>query len=374
MLAKSGRAASLAVSRSRVRMLSIMGQPKRRSARPKRKLKAAATRTYLPAPYQRLLLQIACEQGASAAQVLAGTGLSAETLNAPDARVLSWQAARMVQNAIAATGNEGIGFECGLRAQPTLHGFLGYATMSCANLREALELAIRFIHLRERDVVLALKVAGDTAVLETQETHALGPVRHVFYEGMLTGLARVGGAVLGEDMLDCEIWFDWPAPRYYAAYRGRLPKIRFDMPVIQLRFSARELERRPLMADPAAAQLAIAQIEREQALIGRAPEQLLPRLRAELVPGLQGYPDLASVAAKLYMSTRTLKRKLQECGTSFQQLLDEARHRDALRLLANPDLEIQDIAAKLGYSDPPSFTRAFQRWTGGRLPSAARNR
>ena len=58
-------------------------------------------------------------------------------------------------------------------------------------------------------------------------------------------------------------------------------------------------------------------------------------------------------------------------GTTFQSLLDEVRYRDARRLLANADLEIQQIAGALGYDDPPSFTRAFRRWSG-RTPSAAR--
>ena len=93
-------------------------------------------------------------------------------------------------------------------------------------------------------------------------------------------------------------------------------------------------------------------------------DQVVQRVRAELSLGAEGYPDLSGVSARLLTSSRTLKRHLQQRGTSFQQLLDEARHRDALRLLQNPDLEIRQIAAALGYQDPPSFTRAFRRWTG----------
>ena len=44
-----------------------------------------------------------------------------------------------------------------------------------------------------------------------------------------------------------------------------------------------------------------------------------------------------------------------------------------MRLLENPNLEIRQIASALGYSDPPSFTRAFLRWTG-EPPSAARQK
>ena len=98
---------------------------------------------------------------------------------------------------------------------------------------------------------------------------------------------------------------------------------------------------------------------------------IVERVRAELTLGAEGYPDLGGVAARLQTSSRSLKRHLAQRDSGFQRLLDEARHRDALRLLQNPDLEVRQIAAVLGYQDPPSFTRAFRRWTG-QTPNQAR--
>lgn len=100
-------------------------------------------------------------------------------------------------------------------------------------------------------------------------------------------------------------------------------------------------------------------------------EDVVQRVRVELVLSEKGYPDLNAVAARLSVSARTLKRHLQRHGSSYQALRDEACRRDAMRLLENPNLEIRQIASALGYSDPPSFTRAFLRWTG-EPPSAAR--
>jgi AraC-like DNA-binding protein len=82
------------------------------------------------------------------------------------------------------------------------------------------------------------------------------------------------------------------------------------------------------------------------------------------------YPRLENVAASLCMSSRTLKRYLQEHGLSFQQLLDRVRRADALRLLEQPELTLDDIARRLGYSSRSNFSRAFQAWVGqspGRL-------
>ncbi|MDR3419003.1 MAG: AraC family transcriptional regulator ligand-binding domain-containing protein [Nevskia sp.] len=335
--------------------------------------KKAAPRNSLPVAYLRLVLDITAERGVDAEQVLKGTRLTAAHLTAPDSRIASADAARAIANAIRLTGDRGIGLAMGLRTKPTAHGYLGYAVMSCNSLRESLEVAIRFIQLRQRDVSLTLSVEDMTAVMEASETHSLGPHRQLFLEGLMLGIVRVGGFVVGEPLLDCELWFDWPEPDYFAAYRAQLPPVRFSAPSVQIRFDAGLLKRQPVMADQGAARQAVEQCEREQALGGRGPDDIVRRVRAALVLSPEGYPDLAEVSARLFTSSRTLKRRLQQCGTSFQQLRDEARQRDAVRLLENPDLEVQQIAATLGYSDPPSFTRAFLRWTG-KLPSRVRGR
>jgi AraC-like DNA-binding protein len=64
------------------------------------------------------------------------------------------------------------------------------------------------------------------------------------------------------------------------------------------------------------------------------------------------------------MSSRTLKRKLADHGTTFSAIRDDMRRQRALLLLDNRQLSIGEIASKLGYSELPNFTRAFRKWTG----------
>jgi AraC-like DNA-binding protein len=72
----------------------------------------------------------------------------------------------------------------------------------------------------------------------------------------------------------------------------------------------------------------------------------------------------ADVANRLGIHPRTLGRRLQESGTTFQALLDETRAQMAKQLLLDTRLPIARIAAAVGYRDPTIFTRAFARWTG----------
>jgi len=64
------------------------------------------------------------------------------------------------------------------------------------------------------------------------------------------------------------------------------------------------------------------------------------------------------------MSSRTLKRKLQQLGTSYQKILDDLRKGLAVEHLTQTSSTVDDIALMLGYSDASNFARAFRRWTG----------
>ena len=74
--------------------------------------------------------------------------------------------------------------------------------------------------------------------------------------------------------------------------------------------------------------------------------------------------DRDQLAERLHMSSRTLQRKLQECGTSFQQLLDDERCQRARQLLTQTRLPLTAISEQLGFAESSVFSRAFRRWTG----------
>lgn len=89
------------------------------------------------------------------------------------------------------------------------------------------------------------------------------------------------------------------------------------------------------------------------------------RVRACLVETIAGGAcTMAEVAGRLAVSQRTLQRRLQDEGTSFQQELNRLREELARHYLANSRHSSAEIAFLLGYDDPNSFIRAFHVWTG----------
>jgi AraC-like DNA-binding protein len=94
-------------------------------------------------------------------------------------------------------------------------------------------------------------------------------------------------------------------------------------------------------------------------------ENFLDRVRIAIQEKLTGKrPTIDDIADALHMSPRTLQRRLQEEGSSFQRVLEDARHHLARNYLVNPILELNEAAYLLGYEDANSFVRAFRTWEG----------
>jgi len=69
-----------------------------------------------------------------------------------------------------------------------------------------------------------------------------------------------------------------------------------------------------------------------------------------------------AVARVLAVTPRTLQRRLEAAGTSFERLRDDARRQAAETYLRDASLSIAEVAYLLGYSESTAFHRAFKRW------------
>ena len=80
-------------------------------------------------------------------------------------------------------------------------------------------------------------------------------------------------------------------------------------------------------------------------------------------PRLMGL-GLDALAEELGVHARTLQRRLKDVGDSHSGIQARVRHRLALEWLQRPELSIEDISERLGFTDRRSFTLAFTRWSG----------
>ncbi|MGI3165420.1 helix-turn-helix domain-containing protein [Pseudooceanicola sp. 200-1SW] len=133
--------------------------------------------------------------------------------------------------------------------------------------------------------------------------------------------------------------------------------------------------RRPLISEDTAFAAVVEQelhsrlAASDAAARGATASERLARVLEDLLPA--GQVSVAAAAARMGLSDRSLQRRLQGEGTSFQAELDRVRARLARLYLARGDLSTEEISHLLAYRDPNSFYRAFHAWTG-MTPSQAR--
>jgi AraC-like DNA-binding protein len=106
-------------------------------------------------------------------------------------------------------------------------------------------------------------------------------------------------------------------------------------------------------------------LESSKTMRGRVESLLMPILHT-------GDVNMDTIAAKIGQSRQTLYRNLKDEAVTFEQVLDELRHKLALHYLSGKKVSVNETAYLVGFSDPASFSRAFKRWTG-KSPRQARD-
>ncbi|MBO2678949.1 helix-turn-helix domain-containing protein [Shewanella algae] len=91
---------------------------------------------------------------------------------------------------------------------------------------------------------------------------------------------------------------------------------------------------------------------------------LIEKIIAELDGDFPAVPPLETMALRLHMSSRSLRRKLAALGSSYQRLVDQQRCQRAVSWILEGRLSVSEIAERLGYSDSCHFRQSFKHWLG----------
>ena len=301
--------------------------------------------------------------GVDVEAVLATQGLGLDDLADPDLRVPIAAASGVWRAAYDAADEPALGIRVleNLEAEPFSLGI--YLAASSETARQAYDRGTRYARIAHGGLGFELRVEGGRSICRTGfagNDHISSETEYAL--GMMVRLAPyVAGGTTGER----EVWFRHKAPAYEkeaAAVFGCA--VRFGAPYDAIVGSAKGLDRPLPRADSALCELLeghaaalLAQVPGPAGFADRVRECLALQLP-------RGKPGAEHVASTLGISARTLRRRLQDVGLSYQQVLDEVRLGLARRALGQEDLSINDVAFLLGFSDASAFHKAFRRWTG----------
>lgn len=273
---------------------------------------------------------------------------------------------RLGQRIIAGSGHPELGLVLARNTLPTHLGYPGLAAMTAPTLGDALHLLTRYEPLNVRSYRgQSLWQAGDARL----SLYSLAPYddyTRFIVDGMLGTWFNVIAALTGTTGLVQEVHIEFAAPAYHAHYMsvfGRCPVyFAADENALQL---TRQAAATPLPGHDrglhaellAHCDARLRELERGSLLSARVQKVLGPLLRGNS-------PSLEEVAGALNMPAWTLRRKLREENTTYQDLLDEMRRDLALAYIRDMGLSQGEIAYVLGFSSAGAFQRAFKRWTG----------
>lgn len=300
--------------------------------------------------------------GVDGRSLLSELGLDSTLLEDPDARIPQDKMTRLWQLAVSRSGNPAIGLNMAKIVRPAHFNVVGYALMSSRNLREGFGRLVRYQRILGEAADLDLQVRPDHYALVVSIHGDRLPVSTQSHDAALAYALAFCRWMTGQEIFPLKARFAYPEPADITAYQQLFGcPLEFDADCYSLSFS-RELIEWPLAtANP---QLARVHDRLANEYLARFDESRVKHQARQILCRLlpQGEPKRQAVADALHVSTRTLQRRLQEEGTSFQQLLDETRRELAQQYLSQADLTLLEIAYLLGFADPSNFFRAFKRW------------
>jgi AraC-like DNA-binding protein len=296
--------------------------------------------------------------------VLAGTGLEYRRLSDPAYLVDIHQCVAVVANLIRLTGDQGIGLDIGNHARLTDLGITAHAMISSSTLRQAAAYWIEYSNLMGMLVRLELEEAGAEWVVRYSAVEPLGFIYNFCVEEILVSGLKIGEALTGQPLVAKEITLSYPAPLHAALY-GRY----FDCPVhfnaarssITIRTPSLET---PLPSNDDELNNVIRQHCSQVARQLETGTPVVARIRQLLLRNARRMPSLEEASASFAMSARTLARRLDEEGTSYQALINQLRLDLTVEYLKSEHLTPEEIGDLLGYSDTNAFRRAFKSWSG----------
>ncbi|MCB2387283.1 MULTISPECIES: AraC family transcriptional regulator [Oceanospirillaceae] len=326
------------------------------------------TSIQLPTNYLRNLLDLVAGRGGDGLQMMQRSGLSPELIDTIDGQI-SWE---QFSGALRESRNEinepGLGLYLGSQLTITTHGLLGLAAMSSPTLGDAARLACQYVATRTPLVSLRLEKKGMQVSLTIDELYALGDIRATFLETLTVTLLAVIDFVAGGQARVSQVNFAFQTPEYSSLYEAFFPcPVRFNQEQNQIILPAADLNIPSRLADIQVQRQAAQQCE-QQLKQWQERQKLSGQIRMMLGRAKGRFPGFEQVADELSLSPRTLRRRLAEEGTSYQELLEIWRQEMAHQYLRTTNLSVQQISYLLGYNDPANFGRAFRKRNEGISP------
>jgi AraC-like DNA-binding protein len=300
-------------------------------------------------------------------------GRSKADFGNPETRIPRSFAMELLSEAMELTKDPMLGLHAAEHFEPGDLEVLEYAARSRPTLGEAMECVARYARLLDDAMEFSIERVGDRAFWRFRVTPGADQPVPVNDYVVATALefSRRNSAVY-ERPLEVHVLHERPeyASEYAKVFEA---PVVFGAPCNAVVTNASRLDAPMRHANPTIA-LAFEKhatqllngLSRTRGITGRVRQDVMTQLQAGMI-------SMSETGARLAMSVATLRRRLEEEGATFSDIVDDVRKGLSKQYLRDPALSITEIAFLLGFSNVTAFGRAFKRWTGV-SPNAFRGR
>ena len=316
----------------------------------------------IPVTFVRAAIEAASGRGIDLAPVAAQAGIPPALLADDRARCTPDQVTAFVREMWRLSEDEMFGLGRGPVPNGTFR-LICYALISSPDLRTVCQRLAEFGPALPALPTFTLHVGDEFTRLEADLDGVEDP-SHLITDFMLLLIHRFTGWLIGKRIPLRVVELPYPQPDNAAEYDLVFgAPLLFDAPAPALELATRLLS------------LPIVRTEAElERYLKHSPADLLARrdygttladqVRRILERGLVAdWPTSDDVAARLSISPQHVRRRLREEGTSLGQIKEELLRDAAIAGLTRGDA-VDELSARLGFSEPSAFRRAFKRWTG----------
>jgi AraC-like DNA-binding protein len=188
-------------------------------------------------------------------------------------------------------------------------------------------------------------------------------VRRCLAEASAMILFEFSEFIVGRPLEEAVTSFSYSEPSYSQCYSDFLPgRFEFSTPHIMVKIPLYLCEVPNVSANHESYLLALRQCETMLAQLLSNKHTSKYQVQKMMLSNPSGILSEEDAAAALFISKRTLARRLQQEGTAFRKIRDEILSQQAAAYLRDSHISVEAIAALLNYHDSANFRRAFKRW------------
>ncbi|WP_286696023.1 AraC family transcriptional regulator [Spongiibacter sp. UBA1325] len=318
----------------------------------------------IPITYSRIAARVLKLSEKNLEQLLFRTGLTTEQFLQDEFLLNSKQQLAIYSNALDISGDEAFGLHYGQQLTPATHGPLGFLVYSSPNLFAALEafqdyLPLR-MHLTQLDIQTTDKWIECRLLISPAVTEK---VYRIYFEALSLAALSIIESILGRPLHEGSLSASFSAPSYQNRYKVFYPcSIKFSEPENILRIPKSLIYTSNATANHENYEHALLQCRELIDKLSSSPNTTHTQVRRILLSNTNHQLSENEVAKALFISRRTLARRLEEENTSFRQVRDTVLIALSESYLSNTTMSVEAVAQLLNYHDASNFRRAFKRW------------